>query len=111
MFPIFYILPLQDHVTNADLRDILCYCFGDFGTPPSTAGFPMMALLHTHFNKGAVACEKMFHSFIFHINECVVTCTHRANKKIESPSLGIVFLAKHTYRWRLSRGRSVRNCP
>jgi len=38
---------------NQELRDILCYCFGDYGTPPSKAGFPMQATLLTHFSKTA----------------------------------------------------------
>ncbi|XP_063613481.1 all-trans-retinol 13,14-reductase-like [Penaeus indicus] len=51
---------------NQELRDIFCYCFGDFGTPPSKAGFPMQTLLHTHFQKGAAypiggASEIAFH--------------------------------------------------
>lgn len=42
----------QDMIDTQELRDILCYCFGDFGTPPSKAGFPMQTLLHSHFSKG-----------------------------------------------------------
>ncbi|KAG0715457.1 putative all-trans-retinol 13,14-reductase [Chionoecetes opilio] len=38
---------------NQELRDIFCYCFGDYGTPPSKAGFPMQALLISHFGKGS----------------------------------------------------------
>lgn len=38
---------------NQELRDIFCYCFGDYGTLPSKAGFPMQTLLHTHFMKGS----------------------------------------------------------
>ncbi|XP_068202476.1 all-trans-retinol 13,14-reductase-like [Palaemon carinicauda] len=44
---------LADITENQELRDILCYNFGDFGTPPSKAGLPMQALLHTHFEAGA----------------------------------------------------------
>ncbi|KAK7076744.1 hypothetical protein SK128_022175, partial [Halocaridina rubra] len=52
---------------NQELRDIFCYCFGDFGTPPSKAGFPMQTLLHTHFMKGGSypvggASEIAFHT-------------------------------------------------
>ena len=51
---------------NQELRDIFCYCFGDFGTPPSKAGFPMQSLLHNHFMKGGAypvggASEIAFH--------------------------------------------------
>lgn len=38
---------------NQELRDIFCYCFGDYGTPPSKAGFPMQATLLTHYSKTA----------------------------------------------------------
>ncbi|CAL4152973.1 unnamed protein product, partial [Meganyctiphanes norvegica] len=38
---------------NQELRDIFCYCFGDYGTPPSKAGFPMQATLLTHWSKSA----------------------------------------------------------
>lgn len=51
---------------NQELRDIFCYCFGDYGTPPSKAGFPMQTLLISHFSKGAAypvggASEIAFH--------------------------------------------------
>jgi len=39
--------------SNQELRDIFCYCFGDYGTSPSKAGFPMQATLLTHFMKTA----------------------------------------------------------
>lgn len=42
-----------DITENQELRDIFCYCFGDFGTPPSKAGFPMQTFLHTHFLTGS----------------------------------------------------------
>ncbi|KAG7165433.1 All-trans-retinol 13,14-reductase-like [Homarus americanus] len=38
---------------NQELRDIFCYCYGDYGTPPSKAGFPMQTLLHSHFGQGS----------------------------------------------------------
>lgn len=38
---------------NQELRDIFCYSFYDFGTPPSQAGFPMQTLLHGHFSQGS----------------------------------------------------------
>ncbi|XP_066955488.1 all-trans-retinol 13,14-reductase-like [Macrobrachium rosenbergii] len=40
-------------IGNQELRDILCYNFGDFGTPPSKSGLPMQTLLHSHFAAGA----------------------------------------------------------
>ncbi|XP_064108967.1 LOW QUALITY PROTEIN: all-trans-retinol 13,14-reductase-like [Macrobrachium nipponense] len=44
---------LSDVIGNQELRDILCYNFGDFGTPPSKAGLPMQTLLHSHFAAGS----------------------------------------------------------
>ncbi|XP_066955486.1 all-trans-retinol 13,14-reductase-like [Macrobrachium rosenbergii] len=44
---------LSDLIKDQELRDILCYNFGDFGTPPSKAGLPMQSLLHVHFAEGA----------------------------------------------------------
>ncbi|XP_050714755.1 all-trans-retinol 13,14-reductase-like [Eriocheir sinensis] len=51
---------------NQELRDIFCYCFGDYGTPPSKSGFPMQTLLISHFKTGAAypvggASEIAFH--------------------------------------------------
>lgn len=51
---------------NQELRDIFCYCFGDYGTPPSKAGFPMQTLLISHFANGSAypvggASEIAFH--------------------------------------------------
>ncbi|XP_045626463.2 all-trans-retinol 13,14-reductase [Procambarus clarkii] len=38
---------------NQELRDIFCYSFGDYGTPPSMSGFPMQTLLFSHFSQGS----------------------------------------------------------
>ncbi|XP_045626187.1 all-trans-retinol 13,14-reductase [Procambarus clarkii] len=38
---------------DQELRDILCYGFGDFGTPPSMTGFPMQTYLYKHFEEGS----------------------------------------------------------
>ncbi|KAK3882468.1 hypothetical protein Pcinc_013175 [Petrolisthes cinctipes] len=57
---------IWDMIETQELRDIFCYCFGDFGTPPSKAGFPMQTLLHSHFSNGGAypvggASEIAFH--------------------------------------------------
>jgi len=37
---------------NQDLRLILCYIWGDYGTPPSRSSFALHALLISHFEYG-----------------------------------------------------------
>ncbi|KAK8400464.1 hypothetical protein O3P69_003254 [Scylla paramamosain] len=61
-----YFTIVAEITKNQELRDIFCYCFGDYGTPPSKAGFPMQTLLISHFSKGAAypvggASEIAFH--------------------------------------------------
>jgi len=38
---------------NADLRLLFSYSWGTYGTQPSRSGFPMQALLHSHYENGA----------------------------------------------------------
>lgn len=44
---------VDSFVETPDLKAILCYCFGDYGVPPSRAPFAMQATLFTHFSNGA----------------------------------------------------------
>ncbi len=36
---------------NQDLRAVLCYCWGDMGTPPSQSTFALQGLVHAHYRK------------------------------------------------------------
>ena len=42
----------QSETKNKDLQAYFMYCFGDYGTAPDKAGFPMQATLLGHFWNG-----------------------------------------------------------
>ena len=39
---------VDSFVTSAELKAILCYCFGDYGVPPSKAPFAMQVFVKVH---------------------------------------------------------------
>ena len=43
---------LQSETDNKDLQALFMYCFGDYGTSPDKAGFPMQGTLLGHFMNG-----------------------------------------------------------
>lgn len=44
---------VQSLTDNKDLQTVFCYCWGDYGTPPTSSHFSMQALLNNHYMKGA----------------------------------------------------------
>jgi all-trans-retinol 13,14-reductase len=42
---------VESLTNNNDLRTVLCYSWGDYGTPPESSHFLMQATLSNHFMK------------------------------------------------------------
>lgn len=95
---------VQSITDNKELQAVFMYCFGDYGTVPDKAGFPIHALLVSHFWDGAYYPIGGASEIAFHI---IPVIERSGGRVLTNASVSRILLDQHDRR---VKGVRVQKC-